>query len=727
MTCRLTLVLAPLLVLASAPAGAVGPAKRLSAAPRGDAPVKIDGRLDEPVWATAKVGTGFVERTPFPGRRAAVRTEFRVLYDAEALYIGVVNHRSEGDELRAFERQRDDFDVFSDDAISLKFDVRLDQRTTVGFATNPAGVQIDYVAVENSDFRREYDAIWEVEAQVYPDRWVAEFRIPFVALGLPGDPGDRVLGLQLSRDHNAALATYDWSEMPPEFGPVSALYYGRLEGLEDVAGGRPLVLLPYGLAGLDTTEDKLWQLRAGGDVQLRLGTDTWGELTVLTDFAQVDLDDPVVNFDRFPLFFPERRPFFLTGIDVFEFGNPGFAQIYFSRRIGLDDQGNTVPILSGLKSYGSVDDFRFGVLQVVTAETDEAPGASYSVSRLRYNFGERGHVGLQATLRGDLDFLGDRFESEDSFEPDYAFGVDGAVRGFDRRLSVSGFWAGAINTDGDMKDGHTGDLTVGWSGENVSPSIGTRFISEDFDPVVGFAVRPDLWQNRVDLRTILRPDELGLRSVALNFAGQIETAMSDQSFLGQRFDTYLSVESDSGLFFGFFIGAIEDVVRDAFDLSAADRTIEAGRYRGVLTSFEVITPQGRNPSVGGFYEYSSAYFGGAYHRANLRGAVSFGAWGQLSAQGTVTWLDFPDQAVVTQSTVQGKLSLTPTTTLVVDLIGQGNTDAEIATGLLRVRWRYLPGSDLFLVYREQLDFSGPRIQSDRSATLKVGYRFDVVL
>ena len=126
------------------------------------------------------------------------------------------------------------------------------------------------------------------------------------------------IGLQVSRDDNARLSTYDWSEMPPEFGPISALYYGRVDGLDGLSSGNPITLLPYVLGSLDyppgrSPEAGDIEPKVGGDIRARWGQDTWTELTILTDFAQVDLDDPVVNTNRFPLFFPERRPFFLFG------------------------------------------------------------------------------------------------------------------------------------------------------------------------------------------------------------------------------------------------------------------------------------------------------------------------------------------------------------------------------------------------------------------------------
>ncbi|MCA9552765.1 MAG: carbohydrate binding family 9 domain-containing protein [Myxococcales bacterium] len=704
--------------------------KRLAAHPRGDAPITVDGRLDEPVWAEAQVGTGFVERVPFPGRIPAevgARTEIRTLYDDRALYVGVTSFLVDGEVPRALELTRDSFNVFSDDAISLKIDVRLDQRTTVGFVTTPAGTQVDYVAVENGgDFRREFDAIWEVATATAADRWVAEFRIPWIALSLPAGKGVRKLGFQVTRDHNARLSTYDWAPMPPQFGAVSALYYGHLEGLEGVAGGTPLTLIPYVLTGYDGPADDL-QLKAGGDLRVRFGDDTWSELTLFTDFAQVDLDDPVVNLNRFALFFPERRPFFLSGLEVFEFGASGLSQIFFTRRIGLDPRGRQVPLLGGLKVYGSQGNLRFGLLQALNDGTDEAASDTFTVARARYNFGELGHLGAMATLNSNVPFLtDDAVEDGGGWAPNYSLGADGALRLLDRKLQISGFYSGSINSEGDGTMGHSGRAEVKFLGLEVSPAASVAFISEEFDPKIGFVARRDLLQSRVNLYYILRTQALGLRSVEVSSYGQMEHAFSDRRYLGQRANAYLGATWDSGVAAYVNTAVVEDVVQEDFYLSAAERTVTAGAYRGAELSAGVDSPGGRNP-VGSFgYLYSSALFGGRLHQFAASGKVSFGAKMRLELGTQVNLLDYEDQPLKTAVTFNGKLVLTPDTKIALDVIGQANSTADQATVLVRLRWRYVPGSDLFFVYREFLSF-GDEKSSDRTLAFKMTYRFDLLL
>ncbi len=711
--------------------------KRLSATAVGDAEITVDGTLDERIWAEAPVGTDFVERDPFPGRRpadAGARTEIRVLYDAEALYVGVTCFMPAGETPRAFELNRDSFNVFSDDAISIKIDVRLDQRTTLGFVTTPAGTQVDYVAVENGNgFRKEFDAIWQVATQVYDGRWTAEFRLPFAALGLPGHDGDRTLGFEVTRDHNAAQATYDWAPIPPQFGAVSALHYGRLEGLKEVAGGTPFTFIPYFLSRYDSPMDNK-EVRAGGDFRLRIGEDTWSELTLLTDFSEVDLDDPIIYLDRFAILLSERRPFFLSGLEVFQTGAGGLSQIFSSRSIGLDSRARRVPLLGGLKVYGSEGNLRYGLLQVVTDDSTSVPAQNHTVVSTRYNFGEVGNIGLMGTLNGNLRGLTDRsFGDRRFFEPNYSFALDAGLRLFDRKIQISGFAAATHNADKNEdkfgmdadQQGYSGQVRAKYNGLNFSPSASFALISKAFDPLIGFVARNDLLQSRVDLFSIYRTPAFGLRNLSLYASAQAEYSAHDLNYLGRSAAIDASAQWESGVRAHVRLSPTEDVVVRDFFLSAADRTVQAGTYKGVKIDTGISSPGRRNPVASLDYAYSSAFFGGQLHQVRASARWSMAALMRFEVGTTVNFLDFPGQKLRTPVTVNGKIVLTPDTKISVDLIGQANTNNKKAAALMRLRWRYLPGSDLFFVYTEFLDFNSEG-EDERSLALKLSYRFDLV-
>lgn len=699
--------------------------KTLRAQPLQGAEIEIDGRLDEPAWSRAEVGDHFVERSPVPGAPAPVRHEVRVLYDEDAVYVGVSMELAPDEVPRALELTRDDDAIFEDDAVSLKFDVRTDRRTTVGFVINPAGTQFDYLALENgSDFRPEYDAVWEGESTVDLDerRWITEFRIPVAALGLPSGETDRIVGLNVTRDHNARIATYDWAPIPPEFGPMSALYYGDLVGLDDIGGGAPLSLIPYVLGSYENADGHDLDASAGGDIRLRVGQDVWTELTVLPDFAQTDLDDPVINFDRFPLFFPERRAFFLTGLQVFDFGARAFSQVFFSRRIGLDGDGNFVPVWGGLKTYGRAGPLQFGLFEVLTGDSADQPASNWTVLRLRNNFGETGHLGLIGTLQGSLP-VG---EDGAPFQANYAGGVDGSVRLLDRRLELSGFWSGSSNTDADER-GSSGQARIAYRGEILQPSVTVVWITEDFDPRIGFVARSDILQTHVEMIYIHRFDEHSpLAQIFASIAGRDQRSIRTGDNIGKRFFSYLSFLSKTGWSIGAWWEPGEDVVAEAFDV-LGDQPVEAGRYFGHLAGVSFNSSGKRNPNGSLLYSVNTGFFGGVIHKVGLAGRARLGPHFAVAANADLGFAKRPD--FDWRTTVSGRAAITiaPTTTLSAELIAQVNNVDDVANGFVRIRWRYLPGSDIFLVYREQLDIADRIASARRDLTLKILYRFDTVL
>lgn len=385
-------MIAPLLIAAT-----LAP-PTLTAVPRGDVPIQIDGRLDEAPWQTAPKGAGFKERTPTPGATPPAPSTVQVLYDRDAIYVGVRMALLPGEIPKAFELRRDSGRIWAFDAVTVKIDPRRDQRTTLGFAVNPAGARIDLIALDNGKvFRVEHDSVWQVATQVGPTAWTAEYRIPASALGVRATDGEQIMGLNVSRDHAARVATDDWALMPPGFGPVSALHYGALRGVQGLGGGRPFAVIPYGLVGIEDGDPRYG---VGGEARVQIGGSGWAELSVRTDFAEVDLDDALINLDRFPLFFPERRPFFLNGLDVFEFGESGWTQLFFSRRIGLDSAGAQVPIHTGAKLFQRDGRLRGGLLSVVTGAHTGRSAALWNVARGRVEVGD-GHVGAILTQRTD--------------------------------------------------------------------------------------------------------------------------------------------------------------------------------------------------------------------------------------------------------------------------------------------------------------------------------------
>ncbi len=704
--------------------------RRLTAAPRGTANIVVDGVLDEEAWTSANGSNDFVERVPYPGRIPPVGTSVRVVFDEDALYVGVTMELAEGEVPRALERTRDTFSIFDDDAITIKIDPRLDRRTTLGFAVNAANAQTDYLSIDNGTFVRvEHDAAWESAVHVGERSWSIEVRLPAAALGLSDDEGGRTFGFQISRDHNARAATYDWSPMPPEFGPFSALHYGEVVGVR-LGGGTPLVLQPYAIGRYESRDDEGDEDQlsgsVGGEALLRLGEDVWAQLSVLTDFAQVDLDDARVNLDRFPLFYPERRPFFLTGLDVFEFGLEGLSQPFFSRRIGLDQNGRRVTVLSGLKIYGREGPVGFGALDVLTI--DDGVIGNYTALRTRVAIDDAAsYVGAIFASRQPFT-IDERPPGEEDDATHASVGADARLRLLDDRLSIYGFAVGTTREgtrDDGSGEGMSAALRAEYFGENTQPNLSLLYVGDDFDPDVGFVRRRGATRVFLEIPLMARPEGIGLRRAGIWFSGELQHTTDFEQELYRVGSIDVQLDHDSGGYVGMAGRYVEDTVTEGFE-AYPGAFVEAGTYRGVQAELWLQTPQARNPVGYAEYRITNAYFGGVQHAIELSFDARIGPLFHLYLEPSAYHVRLRDIDPFWTYAVNGYLRITPLTTLVIDLIARLNDEDKTATGMLRVRYRYATGSDVFLVYREDIDYENG-LESERSIALKIAHRFDLLL
>ncbi|MGH7546482.1 MAG: DUF5916 domain-containing protein, partial [Gemmatimonadota bacterium] len=348
----------------------------------------MDGLLDEPAWREAPAATGFRQREPAEGAPASERTEVRVLYDDEHLYIGVRALDAQPERVVARQLARDASIGASrfgasggDDAIELVLDAFHDRRNAYYFATNPAGVQVDGLITDES-FNPDlnWDGVWDVRARRTGDGWSAELAIPWRAIRYPAVAGAQTFGFNVqrvtSRRNEQSLWTA-WSRENEGLHRVSRA--GDLTGLDLPDHGLDVQAKPYALAeaARDFAGDPGGATDVGGDLGLdlkaALGSGLVLDLTVNTDFAQVEADDEQLDLTRFNLFFPEKREFFLENAGIFEFGAPSFGGppqllLFFSRRIGLaraETAGTQpVPVLAGARLTGRAGRQTIGLLNV---------------------------------------------------------------------------------------------------------------------------------------------------------------------------------------------------------------------------------------------------------------------------------------------------------------------------------------------------------------------------
>ncbi|HEU4556678.1 MAG TPA: DUF5916 domain-containing protein, partial [Longimicrobium sp.] len=330
----------PTLVLAQSDPHSGRPAP-VATALRASAGIHVDGRLDEAVWAQATPVTEFTQYDPEEGKPVSEATEARVVYDDEALYVGVRLHDRGQVNTRLGRR---DMDLSDSDWFGVQIDSYHDHLTALGFDVNPSGVRRDEAKTDRGD-DNSWDAVWEVATRVDSGGWTAEFRIPFSQLRF--NPRSDTWGLLLERIIGRRKE-YAVSAFTPRSERGGIARWGHLTGLRGVRAGRRLELLPYTVAraeyvdprGNPFREDAEYGTRVGADVKYRITTNLTLDATVNPDFGQVELDPAVVNLTQFETVFEERRPFFVEGREIFNFnaGNsgaiPAGSSLFYSRRVG---------------------------------------------------------------------------------------------------------------------------------------------------------------------------------------------------------------------------------------------------------------------------------------------------------------------------------------------------------------------------------------------------------
>ena len=472
--------------------------------------VALDGRLDEVLWRRAQAADGFLQQEPVEGRPPTERTEVRVVYDADNLYIGALLHDSEPDGILGYQRQRDQ-ELDSDDRFMVVLDTFLDGRTAYYFETNPAGLMGDGL-VRNTGYARvnkAWDGVWEARAARGAHGWSAEIRIPFRTLNF--DESSDVWGINFQRTVRRKNEELVWSGHRRNQGLLRPIHAGRLTGLRDLTQGLGLEVVPYGAAtwrsgaGIPTAIP----LDAGVDMNYSVTSNLRAAVTVNTDFAEAEVDRRRVNLTRFPLFYPEQRDFFLENASIFEFAPLNAVNPYFSRRIGLDE-GQVIPIEYGTRLAGQAGANELGFLQIRTGPVNGRPAEDFTVARVKRNFLAQSSIGVLYTRRAagagehgpaaadrhtvgaDLDlftseFLGDKNFQFQAFYVVHTDPERGGIAGGAADRASRGF---RINYPNDVWEAH---LSFREFGERWDPAVGfvQRRGFRRSNPVVTFAPRPD--------------------------------------------------------------------------------------------------------------------------------------------------------------------------------------------------------------------------------------------
>ena len=690
--------------------------------PEGQAP-RIDGRLDDEVWALAPIQANFVQREPAFGQPASERTEFRILFDEDRLFIGVWAFDTDPSRITASELKRDS-NLGKGDQIKIVIDTFHDHRNAFAFFTNPLGAYKDAQSVENARIiNYDWNAVWETKTSIDDRGWYAELVIPLSQLRFPSTIGEATWGLNICRVVVRKNEDSYWVPYPREWGMggfARVSNAGVLTGLDNLASRRRFEFMPFAAprvtrdmdAGTPTDADA----KLGFDLRLGLTNDLTADVTYNTDFAQVEADQEVVNLTRFSLFFPEKRQFFTESMGIFDYGRSGFSQgggqsasdpgllaVFYSRRIGLMD-GAEVPLTGGGKVTGRVGPYAVGAMNLTT---DEGGYANYTAVRVKRN------VLAQSNIGGIL------LNREGAGSWNRTAGVDAGLV-FGRHLTVSGMFAKTFSPGVSGRDvAGVGDVI--WRSDRFNYGLTYIDIAERFNAEMGFIPRTDVRNTRARAGWTPRPRWKGVRQLAFNgvldyyenHAGRVES----RTHLGE----FVLTRQDNA-------NLRAAVTRDYDFLPApfalAGTSLPVGSYDWTTASLSYASNSSRRVYATAGVDAGTYYNG---ERQTYRGSVNFLIGKTLLVEPNYTrnHITLPGRALYVTNTLNMRVSHSFSPDLFLKGFVQYNDERRSATFNFLFWYVYRPGSDLYVVYNNgwETDVPGPRQirVRNRSLSLKLTY------
>ncbi len=666
--------------------------------------VHLDGVLAEDFWQQADVIRDFRQQEPDEGAPATERTDVRIAIDDHNLYVAVVAFDREPNRVvsrilrrdQVMENEHRGLQFAGDDAVAILFDTFHDSRNGFIFATNPNGAEFEaLITDEGSEVNVDWRAIWRVAATRNAEGWSAEFEIPFRTLRYPEDGGGEPWGFNVYRTirrKNEMVLWQSWSRDNEGFQRVSRA--GHLVGMENLPRyGINVEVKPFVLGGTrqelnDQGETPVeWQNDAGLDVKSELVPGLVLDLTLNTDFAQVEVDDEQVNLTRFSLFYPEKRDFFLENAGIFDvgfrggFGPPPY-QLFFSRRIGIGREG-AIPIIGGARLTGRLGDQTVGLMNVITAESGDVPLTSYSVARMKRDVGENNFLGFMVTDRRDGD------------GSNTVAAVDGTFW-LRPTLNVKGFYTRSF-TSGEGGEDHAFSVAADYSTDLVGASVEHLTIGPEARADIGFITRTDIRQSRGEFRLSPRPGRWGIRVIEASLEGEY-ISTTDGRMQDWQASVHLGPELESGDGFRAMLDIGETQLDQGF-LLADSIPIASGRYDA--RAIRLFLNSSRHRALVGELRIGwERFYDGTLW--SLEPSVSLAPSPQVSLELAHEWnrVDVPN-GELTSNVTSLRFGYAFSTKLITNALLQYNSLDKTLSANLRLNFIHRPGSDLFVVFTER--------------------------
>lgn len=711
--------------------------------PRIKGKVELDGLSDEAAWEGIEP-LPVIQQTPVFGKEPSERTEILLGFDDDYLYIAGRLSDSEPSKIQAPSRKRDDLSG-STEWFGVIIDSFCDKENALAFFTTPTGSRLD-VSVANDaqvldprfmPINMSWNTFWDVETVVNEKGWFAEIRIPLSSLRFQEEDGCVVMGLIAWRWIARKVELITFPAISPDLGAWSAWKPSQAHEvtLEGVKGKNPFYITPYLLGGygqtfelneMETSYERIENpaLEAGLDVKFGLLSNLTMDLTVNTDFAQVEADDMQINLTRFSLFFPEKRLFFLERGSIFDFNLEESNRLFYSRRIGLHE-GEPVRIYGGARLIGRIGQWDLGFMDMQTAPADDLSSENFGVLRFRRRvFNPYSYLGGIVTTRLGTDGT-----------YNVALGADGIIRVIGDDY-FSFHLAHTFENGQEQQDSTFYPSRLGFNWERrtykgLGYNLSFSRTGEDFNPGIGFLMRSD--NKRYGAKILhgwLPGEESFLQSHNIYLRSIIFTRNADNRVESAEIGPGWEFSTKSGWYGIFALKMYHEDVTEEFELSD-EVEIPAGEYTYFGLKGVFNTPMGRLLFAEGMIDAGSFYDG---DRISLtlspKWSVSSGL--ELSGMYQINRIDFRDRKKdLTAHIARIRIVLMPSTKISATAFIQYNSAVDSLTANIRLRYNPREGNDLYIVYNDGLNTDRLRevphlpFSSGRTILIKYSYTFNL--
>ena len=699
-------------------------------------PVMDGDVLNDPAWANVPEVTTFIQKTPDEGQSVSEKTAVKVMYTEKTFYVSVVCYDTNPGEIVISDTRRDS-PLNNSDSFSFIIDTFKDFQTGYLFGTNPAGIEYDAQITGGGEggsmmrrfsmgtgggFNVNWDAVWEVKSQKGDFGWSAEFAIPFKTLRYATNK-DKSWGINFERVIARKKEEAHWSPISRQHTMNRLVSAGTLTHM-NVPTSRNIKILPYVLGQNNVNKSETTSKSSDGnfglDAKLSIGSSMSLDLTYNTDFAQVEADEQQINLDRFSLFFPEKRAFFLENAGLFSVGSGGGffgpdIEMFFSRRIGVGPGGAPVPILGGGRLTGTAGGMKIGMLSMRTeAVKDITEANQYSVFRLKKELPNRTHIGAMYTA---LDHMGTDGYVNNAYAFDAQIGIG--------ELSKIVVFAGLTETpEMDKDNAYAYRMEIARDTKQISTNASYTEVGASFNPEMGYLKRENYrkWSGRIFTR--FRPEnKFGLLEIRphVNYDGYWKLDGFQES---GRWHIDNHWEFRSGFEIHTGTNLVKEGVIEVFEISDSV-FVSAGTYDDQEIQIMIMTNQAKPISFSSMNRIGG-FFGG--DRINMTPTVRLRYKDRFTSEFSFNFnkVNLPGGNFTT-NLLRARLTYSFTPKMYIQSLLQYNNQSDQWSMNWRFIWQRSAGTGLYLVYNQVQDYDGiPIEKSTKSFVVKYSYLFDAL-